>query len=69
MIFYSVNSEWSLLSKFTKIFSFSPHSLSDLIKFEKHLESSPILLAFDPYSPLYSLFLNYYLKLVNMEIF
>ena len=63
----SVDSSWSLLSKYTKILNFHLNSLFDFIKFEANLKNSLILRGFDPYSLLFSLILNYNLKFVSLE--
>ena len=67
MIFYFVDLYSSFLSNLPK--SLIPHLnfLSDLIKFEEYFKNTLIICGFDPYSPLYSLIIDYNLKLVILK--
>ena len=68
MIFDSVDSPSSYLSKNIEYLSSYLISTSDLIDFNEFFENIIILCGFDPYSPLYYLVCNYLSKWVSLEL-
>ena len=70
MIFYSIASFWSSLSKSTRIPNFSPLFIVRFDQISKIPTKIPLFIyVFDPYSPLYSLICDYIFKLVSLELF
>ena len=69
VIFDSVDSSWSLLSNLLKSLISHLKFSFDLMEFEYYHKNFLILCGFDPYSPLYTLILNYNLKLMSLKFF